>query len=194
MDPLDKTMSAISQRERMLAGELYSPLDPELVRRQARARELAARYNATLQQERETRESLLRGLLGYCGERVWIEPPFSCDYGENIELHDGVFLNFGCVFLDCAPIRLGRGVLVGPGVQLLTATHPIDPDERARGLESARPISIGDNVWLGGGVIVLPGVTIGAGTTIGAGSVVTRDVPARVVAAGNPCRVMRAIG
>ena len=180
-----------SQRERMLAGELYEAWDPDLLRRRARARDLTARYNATRQDEADLRASVLHELLGRCGQRVWIEPPFYCDYGENIELNDGVYLNFGCVMLDCALIRLGRNVLAGPYVQFYASFHPLDARERIKGPELAAPITVGDNVWLGGGVILCPGITIGANTTIGAGSVVTKDIPASVLAVGNPCRPIR---
>lgn len=180
-----------SQRERMLAGELYEAGDADLVRRRARARDLTARYNASRQDDPAARQSLLRQLLGRCGEQVWIEPPFYCDYGENIELAAKVYLNFGCVMLDCAPIRLGQNVLVGPYVQFYTTHHPLDARERIKGLELAAPITVAEGVWLGGGAILCPGVTIGANTTIGAGSVVTKDIPAGVLAVGNPCRVVR---
>lgn len=175
----------------MLAGELYEAWDEDLVRRRAKARKLTARYNATQQEDADLRATILRELLGRCGERVWIEPPFYCDYGENIELESGVYLNFGCVMLDCAPIRLARNVFVGPSVQFYAASHPLDARERIKGPELAAPITIGENVWLGGGVILCPGVTVGANTTIGAGSVVTRDIPSGVLAVGNPCRVVR---
>ncbi|MCC6361645.1 MAG: sugar O-acetyltransferase [Phycisphaerales bacterium] len=178
----------------MLAGELYEAWDPDLLRRRGRARDLTARYNATRQDESDARQSLLRELLGRCGEKVWIEPPFYCDYGENIELGDGVYLNFGCVMLDCAVIRLGRNVLVGPYTQFYAGYHPLDAGERIKGPELAAPITVEDNVWLGGGVILCPGVTVGSNTTIGAGSVVTKDIPAGMLAAGNPCRVIRALG
>ncbi|MFO0837934.1 MAG: sugar O-acetyltransferase [Phycisphaerae bacterium] len=182
-----------SQRDRMLAGALYDSLDPDLVRRRARAREMTARYNATRQDQADLRRALLRELLGRCGDPVWIEPPFHCDYGENIELGDGVYLNFGCVMLDCAAIRLGKNVMAGPYVQFLAAHHPLDARERIKGPELASPITIGDNAWLGGGAILCPGVTIGTNTTIGAGSVVTKNIPPGVLAVGNPCRPIREI-
>jgi maltose O-acetyltransferase len=180
-----------SEREKMLAGEPYLAADPELAALRARARRLARRYNATTEEERERRRELLAELFGSIGAYISIEPPFHCDYGANITAGTGLFMNFGCVILDCAAVRLGEDVQCGPYVQLLTAYHPTDPAARRSGPELAAPITIGDNVWLGGGVIVCPGVTIGANTTIGAGSVVTRDIPANVIAAGNPCRVIR---
>lgn len=175
----------------MLAGQLYDASDPDLVRRRLRSRELMACFQATPAADGQGRSAILREWLGRCGERVFIEPPFYCDYGENIELGDGVFLNFGCVLLDCAMIRIGNNVQLAPYVQLYTAYHPLNAAERIKGPELAAPITIGDNVWLGGGVIVCPGVSIGADTTIGAGSVVTKDIPAGVLAVGNPCRVVR---
>ena len=175
----------------MLAGELYRAWDPELVAERARARRLVARYNATLQEDEAARRALLEELCASAGEGAWIEPPFRCDYGWNITLGANSFMNFDCVILDCAPVEIGAGTLLGSAVQLSAATHPVDPAERATGLELAHPIRIGANVWIGSGAIVGPGVTIGDETVIGAGSVVVRDVPARVVAVGNPCRVLR---
>lgn len=186
-------MEAPSEKRKMLAGEPYLPADPELVAERKRARRLTRRFNQTTEEEVEEREGLLKDLFGSVGGRVEIEPPFRCDYGSHIHVGDGFYMNFGGVILDCAEVRIGRNVLCGPGVHLYAATHPLEAAERARGPELAKPIVIGDDVWLGGGVIVCPGVTIGAGTTIGAGSVVTADVPAGVLAAGNPCRVIRAL-
>jgi maltose O-acetyltransferase len=180
-----------SEREKMLAGELYLASDPELVTARIRARRLWQRFNLSAPDDAALRSALMRDLLGHLGDGSWIEPPFYCDYGTQIEVGEGVFINMNCVLLDPAAIRIGEGAQLGPGVQLLTADHPRDATERTAGPEYARPISIGARVWLGGGVIVCPGVTIGDGTTIGAGSVVTRDIPAGVVAVGNPCRVRR---
>ena len=184
-------MTERSEREKMLAGELYDAADPELAALRLRARQLTRQYNLTREDETDLRESLLRALFGATGERVSIEPPFYCDYGGNIYLGENFYMNFGGVILDCNAVRIGANVQCGPSVQLLAATHPLVAAERIAGPELAAPIIIGDNVWLGGGVIVCPGVTIGANTTIGAGSVVTRDIPANVFAAGNPCRVIR---
>jgi maltose O-acetyltransferase len=180
-----------SERERMVRGELYRADDPELMRERARARELAARYNATLQGDGEQRRVLLSELLAEVGAEVWIEPPFFCDYGWNISLGARVFLNFNCVVLDVAPVRIGALTQIGPAVQICTATHPVDAAEREAGLEYARPIQLGRNVWIGAAAVIGPGVTIGDGSVIGAGSIVLRDVPAGVLAAGNPCRVIR---
>lgn len=184
-------MTERSEREKMLAGELYDAADPELAALRLRARQLTRQYNLTREDEDDLRESLLREVFGATGERVSIEPPFYCDYGSNIYLGENFYMNFGGVILDCNIVRIGANVQCGPSVQLLAATHPLAAAERIAGLELGAPITIGDNVWLGGGVIVCPGVTIGANTTIGAGSVVTRDIPANVFAAGNPCRVIR---
>jgi maltose O-acetyltransferase len=177
----------------MLAGEPYRASDPELVAARGRARRLTASYNETAQEQEEERRSLLAELLGGVGDGSWIEPPFYCDYGSYVTLGAGAFLNVGCVILDCAPVEIGPLAKLGPAVQLCAATHPVDPAERVAGLEYALPIAVGRNVWIGAGAIVGPGVTIGDDAVVGAGSVVLRDVPARVVAAGNPCRVLRTI-
>jgi maltose O-acetyltransferase len=184
-------MAAASERERMLAGELYSASDPELVAARARARELISRYNATLPDDGGERRALLAELIGELGEDVWLEPPFYCDYGANIALGEGAYLNLGCIVLDCARVEIGALTKLGPAVQLCAATHPVEPEERATGLELAQPVVVGRNVWIGGGAIVGPGVTIGDDSVIGAGSVVVKDIPRRVVAAGSPCRVLR---
>ena len=183
-----------TEKQKMLAGELYLGNDPALVAERRRARALLRAYNATADDEETRRADLLKTLFGAIGAGATIEPAFRCDYGYNLAAGANLFVNFDCVFLDCAPIRIGDNVQIGPCVQLLTPHHPIDPAIRREGLEGASPITIGDDVWLGGGAIICPGVTIGAGTTVGAGSVVTRDLPPRVVAAGNPCRVLRRLG
>jgi len=180
-----------TERELMLAGELYLAADPELVAERRRARRLTRLYNLTTEEEPDRRPELLRALFGTVGPAVEIEPPFHCDYGWNIDAGDGLYMNFGCVILDCNPVRIGANVLFGPYVQLYAGFHPTDPALRRTGRELAAPITIGDNVWIGGGAIICPGVTIGENSTIGAGSVVTRDIPAGVVAVGNPCRVLR---
>jgi maltose O-acetyltransferase len=168
---------------------LYDPMQPELVRARARAKELLRRYNATT--EEDDRVSLLRELLATVGDKPWIEPPFYCDYGTNIAVGDRFYANAGCTVLDCARIQIGDNVLLGPNVQLYAATHPLDASLRRDGLEYAEPITIGDDVWIGGAAIVLPGVTVGDRAIVGAGSVVTNDVPADAVVAGNPARVLR---
>lgn len=183
----------MTERELMLAGELYFAGDAELVEMRRRARHLTRRFNATGEDESEERRNLLRELFGNIGDGCEIEPPFRCDYGAFIFAGERFYANFGCVILDCAPVRIGDGVLLGPNVQIYTAYHPIDADIRRAGRELASPVSIGDNVWIGGGAIILPGVSIGENSVIGAGSVVTKSIPTGVVAAGNPCRVLRDI-
>ncbi len=178
----------------MLRGELYLANDPELAADSAYAQELLERYNATRHAEQGERDRLLGELLGEVGEGVVVKPPFRCDYGRHISIGAGTFVNYGCVMLDVVPIRIGAACQIATNVQLLAATHPLDPGKRRDGWESGEPITIGDNVWLGGGVIVCPGVSIGDDTVVGAGAVVTRDLPAGVVAVGNPARVVRALG
>lgn len=184
-----------SQRERMLRGELYQGGDPELVASRQACQRLLEVFNATGADEQHRRRRVLGELLGSLGEGSQILPRFVCDYGSYIEIGARCFVNYDAILLDCAPIRIGDDVQIGPRVQLLTAQHPVD-DRHARrqGWESAAPIVIGNNVWLGAGVIVCPGVTIGDDAVIGAGSVVTRDVPPAVLAVGNPCRVIRSAG
>jgi maltose O-acetyltransferase len=181
-------------KERMLRGELYLAGDPDLAADHARAQDLVERYNTTRHAERDLRDRLLRELLGEVGKGVVVNPPFRCDYGTHIAIGAGTFVNYDCVMLDVAPISIGAACQLATCVQLLTPTHPIDPEPRRRGWEAAEPITIGDNVWLGGGAIVCPGVTIGDDTVVGAGAVVTRNLPAGVVAVGNPARVLREIG
>jgi maltose O-acetyltransferase len=182
-----------TEREKMLAGELYDPLDPELVAGRTRARDLCWRLNATAEADQDERRRVLRDLFATGGETVWMQPPFFCDYGSNIELGERVFFNFNCVVLDVCRVRIGDFTLFGPAVQIYTPMHPMDADLRRR-QEYGKPIAIGSDVWIGGGALILPGVRIGSRAVIGAGSVVTRDVPDGVFAAGNPCRVIRVIG
>jgi maltose O-acetyltransferase len=179
-------------KERMLRGELYR-VDEELRADHARAQALLERFNASPHADREGRDALLRELFGQVGEGVVVRPPFHCDYGTQISIGAGTFVNFDCVMIDVAPIRIGEACQIATKVQLLTATHPIEPEPRRQGWESGEPIAIGDNVWLGGGAIVCPGVTIGDDSVIGAGAVVTSDLPARVVAVGVPARMQREI-
>ena len=174
----------------MLAGELYDPLDPDLTAARHRARDLCADLNATREAQPEERRRILEALLGAGGDEVWMQPPFYCDYGFNILLGRKCFFNFNCVVLDVCTVRVGDYTLFGPAVQIYTATHPMDAQLR-RTQEFAKPIEIGSDVWVGGAAVILPGVTIGSRTIIGAGSVVSRDVPEGVFAAGNPCRVIR---
>jgi maltose O-acetyltransferase len=183
-----------SMRERMLAGDLYLFDDPELAEENAAALDLMAAYNATTARQGPLRRRLLEQLLGSVGEDTAIRPPFYVDYGSNITIGARCFANFGLVALDVTTISIGDDVQIGPNVQLLTPTHPVEPQPRREKWEAAEPITIGDNVWLGGGVIVCPGVSIGENTVVGAGAVVTRDLAADVVAVGNPARVVRRIG
>ena len=180
-----------SQRERMLAGDLYIADDPELAAEARRAADLMHQFNSTNPADSDTLQALLRQLLGAIGEGTFIRPPLYVDYGYQIHIGAGTFINFGAVLLDVGRITIGNDVQIGPNVQLLTPTHPIDAELRRAKYEAAEPITIADNVWLGGGVIVLPGVSIGENTVVGAGAVVTKDLPATVVAVGNPARVIR---
>jgi maltose O-acetyltransferase len=181
-----------SERDKMLAGELYDPLDPELVRQRDRARDLCQDLNATREGQQDERRRILRELFGPGGDSVWMQPPFFCDYGSNIRMGERVFFNFNCVVLDVCEVTIGDFTLFGPAVQIYTATHPMNAELR-RKQEFAKPIAIGSDVWVGGGAIFCPGVKVGSKSVIGAGSVVTRDIPERVFAAGNPCRVIREI-
>ena len=171
--------------------EVYDPFEPERVRLRTRAAALLVRYNRTSAEDSIDRGEILRELLGHVGPGAVIEPPFHCDYGSNIRVGERFYANVGCVVLDCAPVTIGDRVKLGPHVQLLAVSHPLDRALRAAGLEYGEPIEIGDDAWLGGGAIVLPGVTIGEGAVVGAGSVVTRDVVAETVVAGNPARPLR---
>jgi maltose O-acetyltransferase len=183
-----------SEKEKMLAGELYDAGDAELVAERLHARRVLHHFNGAVPGEDAPYLRALAGLFGAFGEGAVVMAPFQCDYGYNITIGRGTFINYDCVFLDCAPIVIGSEVQIAPGVHLYTATHPVDAALRRAGPEYALPIHIGDGAWIGGRSIVLPGVSIGAEAVIGAGSVVTRDVPAGVVAAGNPCRVLRSVG
>jgi len=180
-----------SEREKMLAGELYFAPDPELSEMQSKAQALLHAFNSSHPSAAESRREVIRSLFGGIGDGFDIRAPFFCDYGSNIFAGDGLFINYDCVILDCNVVRLGSNVLLGPKVQIYTAHHPLEPEARRTLLELASPVHVGDDVWVGGGAIICPGVSIGAGSTVGAGSVVTRDIPARVFAAGNPCRVVR---
>jgi len=181
-----------SERDKMIAGELYDPLDPGLAAARQQARDLCQALNATSEAQREERRRILCSLFARGGDTVWMQPPFFCDYGTNIELGERVFFNFNCVVLDVCPVRIGSFTLFGPAVQIYTPMHPLDARLR-REQEFGKPVEIGSDVWVGGGAIILPGVRIGSQAVIGAGSVVTRDVPDGMFAAGNPCRVIRAI-
>jgi maltose O-acetyltransferase len=177
----------------MLRGELYVAADPALVAARERARRLWQSYNVLDPAAADARRDVLKELLGGIGKSSVIEPPFFCDYGTQITLGAEVFVNFNCVFLDCNTIDIGAQTQLGPAVQLYTATHPLDAAARTAGPELAYPIRIGSRVWIGGGAILLPGVEIGDDTVVGAGSVVTKSLPSGVLAAGNPCRVIRTV-
>lgn len=181
----------ISERQKMISGQPYNPGDPELQADQAAAKQWMTRYNASLAATPADRRDLLRQRLGEVGEDSVIRPPFHCDYGYNIRLGRNVFLNFNCVILDVCEVEIGDLTQIGPGVQILTADHPRDPRDRARGIEFGKPIVIGRNVWIGGGAILLPGITIGEDAIIGAGSVVTRSVAPGATVMGNPAREKR---
>jgi maltose O-acetyltransferase len=181
-----------TERDKMLAGEMYDPLDPELVAARARARDLCQDLNATRESHDIERRRILRELFGRGGETVWMQPPFFCDYGTNIHLGERVFFNFNCIVLDVCPVTIGDFTLFGPAVQIYTPLHPFNAEQRRRE-EYGKPIDIGADVWVGGGAVILAGVRIGSRSVIGAGSVVTRDVPEGVFAAGNPCRVIRTV-
>jgi|SRR5690625_3364466 len=180
-----------SMLDRLLAGEEYIAQGEELFEMSRSGQDMMAAYNATTSRQGDLRRKMLEQWLGGIGEGSEIRPPFYVDFGSRITIGAGCFLNFNVVALDVAPITLGDGVLIGPNVQLLTPTHPLDPQRRREGWEGGEPITIEDNVWLGGGAIICPGVTIGENSIIGAGAVVTKDIPANVVAVGNPARVVK---
>ena len=182
-----------SERSKMIAGELYDPFDPELVAAREHARDLTHALNQTRESEQEERRRILKELFGSGGDTAWMQPPFYCDYGSNIHLGERVFFNFNCVVLDVCEVRIGDYTLFGPGVQILTPMHPFDAKLR-RQQEFGKPIEIGADVWVGGGALILAGVRVGSRSVIGAGSVVVRDIPDGVFAAGNPCRVIRDVG
>ena len=177
----------------MLAGELYNALDEQLSSERLTARLLIQQLNAVAADDPATVSAILKKLIPKAGSDLWIQPPFYCDYGYNIEAGDKVFFNFNCVVLDVMKVIIGSRTLFGPNVQLYTATHPVNFQERATGLEFAKPITIGEDVWVGGGAIICPGITIGNRCVIGAGSVVTKNIPDDVFAAGNPCKIVRAL-
>ncbi|PKV62453.1 sugar O-acetyltransferase [Pontibacter ramchanderi] len=181
----------MSEKEKMLAGELYNPLDKQLSDERLQTRLLLKELNDSREDQVEERSRILKALIPNAGEELWLQPPFYCDYGYNMILGEKVFFNFNCVVLDVMEVRIGSRTLFGPNVQVYTATHPMDHKVRASGVEYAKPISIGEDVWIGGSAVICPGVTIGDRSVIGAGSVVTKDIPSDVFAAGNPCHVIR---
>ena len=180
-----------TEKEKMLSGGLYSATDPELSEERLRARRMLKELNDSPEDEQEKRKRVISELIPNSGVNLWLQPPFYCDYGTNLCIGDNVFFNFNCVVLDVMRVEVGSRTLIGPNVQIYTATHPMNHLERAAGLEYARPVTIGQDVWIGGSAVICPGVTIGDRSVIGAGSVVTKDIPPDVFAAGNPCRVIR---
>lgn len=180
-----------TEKEKMLAGETYYAADPELVRERLRARRLTRLFNDSRETEESQRLVLLKRLFGGSGENLVIEPPFHCDYGYNIFVGENFYANFGCVVLDVNEVRVGDFCMLGPGVHIYTARHPLEAGPRRAGEESGRPVRIGNDVWIGGRAVILPGVHIGDGAVIGGGAVVVKDVPAQALAAGNPARVIR---
>ena len=183
----------MTEKEKMLAGKMYDPLDPQLVDERHHARLLFQEFNRINEDEKEKRNKVLKELIPYTGSDLWVEPPFYCDYGSNITLGNQVFMNFNCCILDVMEVKMGDRVMLGPQVQIYTATHPLEAEARSSGREFAKPITIGNDVWIGGNATICPGVTIGNGVVIGAGSVVTKDIPDNCFAAGNPARVIRSI-
>lgn len=182
-----------TEKEKMIAGELYQAMGKELMEERQYAKDQLFQYNNLAPSKIKARNQLLKKLFGKTTSRFFIEPPFRCDYGYNIFLGDNFYANYNLIILDCAQVTIGDNVMIGPNVSLFTAGHPVHPEPRIAGWEFAKPITIGDNVWIGGHTVVNPGVTIGKNTVIGSGSVVTKDIPENVVAAGNPCRVIREI-
>lgn len=186
-------MSMKTEKQKMLDGELYNPLDAQLSEDRIRTRLLLKALNESREDQPEERAKILRELIPNAKGELWLQPPFYCDYGYNIEVGDRVFFNFNCVVLDVTYVKIGSRTLFAPNVQIYTATHPINHIERSSGVEFAKPISIGEDCWIGGSAVICPGVTIGDRTIIGAGSVVTKNIPSDVIAAGNPCRVIRSL-
>lgn len=182
-----------TEREKMLANELYLATDEELAAMQMKASHLLHAFNFSQPHEVNRRKDIILSLFGFIGANCAVTPPFYCDYGCHIFAGDNLYINYDCTILDCNRVHIGNNVLIAPKVQIYTAYHPTNPEIRLSGQELAAPIRIGDNVWIGGGVIICPGISIGSNVTIGAGSVVTKDIPDNVVAAGNPCRVMKAV-
>ena len=187
----NKDIKLKTEKKKMISGELYDPLDKQLSDERILTRLLIRKFNDTAEDQVEEQTRILKELIPNSGKNLWIQPPFYCDYGSNMVLGEKVFFNFNCIVLDVMRVSIGSRTLIGPNVQIYTATHPLDHKVRASGLEFAKSVIIGEDVWIGGGAIVCPGVRIGDRAIIGAGSVVTKDVPSDVFAAGNPCKVIR---
>lgn len=183
----------MSEKEKMINGEKYNPMVPELIQARTRAKELCQKYNSLPQDSKDEKNNILKELFGKTKNSIIIEQNFFCDYGFNIECGENFYINHNCVILDCAKVKFGDNVFIGPNCGFYTPNHPLTAKERNTFIESAKPITVGDNVWFGGNVVVLPGVTIGNNTVIGTGSVVTKDIPDNVVAVGNPCKVIKHI-
>ena len=183
----------MTEKEKMLAGQLYDSSDAELSAERHQARATFQQINSMGEDDKQTRDQMFKDLFGTCGEDIWIEPPFYCDYGYNIHLGEKVFMNFNCCILDVMPVVMGDNVLLGPNVHIYTATHPMEAAARRTWLEFAKPVNIGNDVWIGGGAIVCPGVSIGNGVVVGAGAVVTKDVPDNTFVGGNPAKVIQSI-
>jgi len=181
----------MTEKEKMLAGELYQAGDPELAAERLKARKLVKTFNDSDPEDTELRVSLIRKIFGKAGKNFWVEPPFYCDYGTNIEVGDDVFFNFNCVVLDVCKVTLGDRVFVAPNVQFYPATHPLDPVKRGEMWEYGKSITIGNDVWIGGSAVICPGVSIGDRTVVAAGTVVTKDFPADVVIGGNPAKIIK---
>lgn len=183
----------MTEKERMLSGLLYSDHDEELQADKKRSRQLTRLFNSTTEEQYDYRTKLLKELFGSTGEKIYIEPPFRCDYGCNTYIGERFYANFDCIILDVAEVHIGDNVLLGPRTCIFTPWHPVDAGVRSRSVEGGKPVVIGDNVWIGGNAVINPGVTIGSNVIIGSGSVVTHDIPDNCVAAGNPCNVLREI-
>jgi len=186
-------MKTRTEKEKMLAGELYLASDPELTKDRENARKLTRLFNQTIETDYDKRTELLKQLFGSTGENLYMEPTFRCDYGYNIHVGNHFYANFDCVILDVCEVRIGENCFIAPGVHIYTATHPLNPFERVSGAEFGKPVTIGNNVWIGGRAVINPGVTIGDNVVIASGAIVTKDVPSNVVVGGNPAKVIKTI-
>ncbi|MBE1443565.1 MULTISPECIES: sugar O-acetyltransferase [unclassified Paenibacillus] len=186
-------MNTRTEKEKMLAGELYLASDPELTKDRENARKLTRLFNQTIETDYDKRTELLKQLFGSTGENLYMEPTFRCDYGYNIHVGNHFYANFDCVILDVCEVRIGENCFIAPGVHIYTATHPLNPFERVSGAEFGKPVTIGNNVWIGGRAVINPGVTIGDNVVIASGAIVTKDVPSNVVVGGNPAKVIKTI-